>query len=706
MSTTLLTSYLIQGAGAFITAVMFGFFSTTYRRPFLLHWARSTSAMCIMMVGAALSIAVAASGPPTSPTRLTISGVAALAAYMQVAWLLLGSAELLAPQKAERLHQYHPWIFGAATVAALTSIALYATHPDPLGPRYLIRVGVRAAITGIAFIIAALAIGRAREEAPRALGRRLVGAAFVLYAVTQLHLAWTVIVGRSDAIQPSTSLYLGFFQFILVFAMGMGVVIWLLEEEHTKARDTSEKIAQLAFHDPLTGLPNRKLLLDHLTLAIAHARREKASLAVFFIDLDRFKVINDSLGHSVGDKLLQAIATRAKNLMRENDTVARMGGDEFVVLALSVRGIDDAVHIAQKVREAIADPVQIDGRELFVTASMGISIYPNDGDNAETLLKNADTAMYRAKSQGNDMFQLYTPEMNAHAVEQLALESALRRAVETSEFELHYQPIVQMSDSRICSLESMLRWRHPVLGLVRPEQFIRLAESSGMIVPIGEWALRTACKQLALWREEGHRDIRLAVNISSRQLKQLDFVDRVRTILHEESVPATAVEFEITEMSATQSEAVIVDRLRSLHAMGIRISIDDFGTGFSSVSVLKRFPVDALKIDTSFVRDLVLDPNDAAIAAAVVALAKSMGLTVVAEGVENPAQLEFLREQGCEMWQGYLCCPPVQASEIRAVLGRRSGGGMSRIPTPADLEAVKGSEKKDPSIKSIRNISR
>ncbi|HJP61410.1 MAG TPA: bifunctional diguanylate cyclase/phosphodiesterase, partial [Gemmatimonadaceae bacterium] len=354
-----------------------------------------------------------------------------------------------------------------------------------------------------------------------------------------------------------------------------------------------------------------------------------------------------------------------------------------------IHGIEDAVHIAQKVRDAIREPIQIDGRELFVSCSMGIAMYPEDGDQAETLVKNADTAMYRAKSQGNDLLQLYTPEMNAHASEQLALEAALRRAVEHKEFELHYQPIVETTTSRIVSLEAMLRWRHPVLGLVRPEQFIRLAESTGLIVPIGEWTLRTALGQLAEWRSSGYRDLQLAVNLSGRQLKQAEFVTMVREILNETQMPPSALVFEITEMSATESDHAAVNRLRELRQMGVRISIDDFGTGFSSVSVLRHFPVDALKIDTSFVRDLMLDPNDAAIAGAVVALAKSMGLTVVAEGVENPAQLEFLRAQGCEMWQGYLCCPPVQTVEVRAVLGRRSGGAMRKLPTPMDVEAVR-----------------
>jgi EAL domain-containing protein (putative c-di-GMP-specific phosphodiesterase class I) len=279
--------------------------------------------------------------------------------------------------------------------------------------------------------------------------------------------------------------------------------------------------------------------------------------------------------------------------------------------------------------------------------------------------------------------------MNAHASEQLALESALRRAVEAKEFELHYQPIVQTADGRICALESMLRWRHPVLGLVRPEQFLRLAETTGLIVPIGIWALETACRQLKEWRGAGFPELRLAVNLSSRELKQSDLVERVRATLEGQSVPPNAIEFEITEASATQSEPDVVERLRGLRALGIKISIDDFGTGFSSVSVLRVFPVDSLKIDTSFVRDLVLDPNDAAIAAAVVALARSMGLQVIAEGVENPAQLDFLRSHGCEMWQGYLCCPPVVPSEVRAVLSRRMGGAIQRPSHPQDVEAVK-----------------
>jgi diguanylate cyclase (GGDEF)-like protein len=687
-STTLLTSYIVQAAGALITAVLFGFFSRTYRRPFLLHWARAWSAMCIMLMGAALSASV--TDEPLSMSRLSVAAVTAIAGYLQVVWLLFGAVELVSTERAAKLQAQRAWIFAAAIVAGLISFVLFASHPEFSGTQYFVRVGLRASTTGIAFLIAAVCVRWSRsEKAKRSLGRALVGGAFLVYAFTQLHRTWGAIFDQATVNAPAYSLFTGFLSFVLVFAMGLGVVIWLLEEEHDRASTVADEIAQLAFHDPLTGLPTRKLLLDHLGLAIPQARRDKVKLAVIFIDLDRFKNINDSLGHSAGDRVLQTIANRVKCVLREADTVARMGGDEFVVLAPDINGIDDTVHVAQKVRDAIREPMQVEGRELFVSCSMGIALYPNDGDEAELLLKNADTAMYRAKSQGSDLFQLYTPQMNAHAVEQLALETALRRAVESFEFELHYQPIVRTGDGHICTLEAMLRWRHPVLGLVRPEQFLPLAESSGMIVPIGEWTLRTACKQLSDLRLTGYPELRMAVNISSRELKQPDFVDKVRIVLAEQALPASAVELEITEMSATQSETAIIERLRVLREMGVRISIDDFGTGFSSVSVLRVFPVDSLKIDTSFVRDLVLDPNDAAIAAAVVALAKSMGLEVVAEGVENPSQLEFLRAHGCEMWQGYLCCPPVVSSELRTVLGRRSGSSVKRIRTPLDSEIVK-----------------
>ncbi len=686
---TLLASYALQAIGALITAVLFGVFSRTYGKPFLSHWARAWSAMCVMLVGAALG-AMLSSHAATGMERTVISAVTSVAAYLSIAWLLTGAVEVASAERGARVREHQGWILAGAVVVGLIATSLFRSDPEAHGARFMVRVGFRSALTGLAFLFAALSVPMSRAKgAPRSLGRLIVGGALAGYGLQQAHLAWGVFFQSATVGGATYTLFAGFFDFVFSFAVGLGVVIWLLEDEHQSAADTSAKVAQMAFHDPLTGLPNRKLLLDHLTFNILQARRDKESLAVFFLDLDRFKVINDSLGHSAGDKVLQMVATQLKGAVREADSVGRMGGDEFVIVAPQVKGVQDAVRVAQKVRESIRVPVTVDGRELFVSASMGVAIYPNDGETAEDLLKNADTAMYRAKAQGNDLFQLYTPDMNAHASEQLALESALRRAVEAKEFELHYQPIVQTVDGRISTLETMLRWRHPVLGLVRPEQFLKLAESTGLIVPIGQWALKTACCQLKEWRNAGYPELRLAVNLSPRELKQPDLVDQVNEILKAQGIPHNAIEFEITEASATQSETVVIERLRTLRALGIKISIDDFGTGFSSVSVLKTFPVDSLKIDTSFVRDLVLDPNDAAIAAAVVALAKSMGLQVIAEGVENPAQLEFLRSHGCEMWQGYLCCPPVVPGEVRAVLGRRSGSGMPRQSASQDIEAVK-----------------
>jgi predicted signal transduction protein with EAL and GGDEF domain len=390
----------------------------------------------------------------------------------------------------------------------------------------------------------------------------------------------------------------------------------------------------------------------------------------------------------VGDRLLQVVAARLRAVLRETDTVARMGGDEFTVIAPVVHTVEDAISVARKVREAVKEVIAVEGRELFITASIGIGIYPDDGADAGVLLKNADAAMYRAKAQGADIFQLYTAEMNSHAIEQLALESALRRGVDGLEFIMHYQPIVRTADGTICCMEAMLRWRHPVLGLVRPEQFIRLAESTGMIVPIGEWALRSACRQLAEWRADGFPDLRMAVNLSTRQIQQPGLTELVTATLESCGLPPSALELEINETSATESGLDAVKQLAALKALGVGISIDDFGTGYSSLQSLRTFPVDALKIDTTFTRNLVRDANDTAIAVAVIALARSLGLRVIAEGVEHPTQLDFLHSQKCEYWQGYLCSAPVDAAEAKLVL-RRMTAAAGRVLSPVSMGSVR-----------------
>ncbi len=683
MSDSLLASYLIQAVGALITAAIFGGFYREYHKAFLREWALSWAALCVTLAGAGIGVILSWHLPLANPLRIGLSALVGAAGYMQIVWLLFGSNDLLGHRPYSGRER--AVLLGGAAAIGAAVVAIHATDPDGQTIRFMFRAGIRGVIVGFAFVIAAAHVWR--SPGVHGIGRRMVMGAFGLFGLSQFQLLALQLLADPLAVRTSFNIFAGFAQFVLMFAMGLGVVVWLLEEQHAAATANAAQVQTLALHDPLTGLPNRKLFLDHLNLAISTARRSKHKLAVLFVDLDRFKLVNDSLGHPVGDKLLQIVAARLRGALRETDTVARMGGDEFTVLAPIIHTVEDAISVARKVRESIKEMFAIEGRELFVTASIGIGIFPDDGADAATLLKNADAAMYRAKAQGADLFQLYTAEMNSHAIEQLALESALRRGVEGLEFLMHYQPIVRTEDGTICCMEAMLRWKHPVLGLVRPEQFLKLAESTGMIVPIGEWAIKAACKQIAEWRADGFPELRVAVNMSTRQIQQNGMADFVRHALEMYNVPPSALELEINETSATESGADAVRQLNALKQLGVGISIDDFGTGYSSLSSLRTFPVDALKIDTSFTRNLVRDANDTAIAVAVIALARSLGLRVIAEGVEHPAQLDFLHAQQCEFWQGYLCCAPVDANEAKLVLRRMAAAG-GRILSPVVLGAV------------------
>jgi diguanylate cyclase (GGDEF)-like protein/PAS domain S-box-containing protein len=400
----------------------------------------------------------------------------------------------------------------------------------------------------------------------------------------------------------------------------------------TERKKAEEQIRSLAYHDILTGLPNRLLFNDRLSVAVAQAHRVGKRLGVLFLDLDRFKVINDSLGHSQGDRLLQAVAERLQGSLREGDTVARLGGDEFILLLPGISRADDAARVAEKVLDCLKLPFRVEARELYVTASLGISLYPDDGLDADTLVKNADTAMYRAKDQGRDNYQLYTHAMNETAVERLALESGLRKALSHGELEVHYQPLLDIGTGRVHGVEALLRWRHPERGLVLPGDFIQLAEVTSLILPMGPWILRTACAQARAWQVAGHPNLCVAVNLSARQFQQPDLVAQVRRALEETGLPPSSLDLEITESHAMQNAEATILTLRELKSLGVRISIDDFGIGYSSLSYLRRLPIDTLKIDQSFVRDISTDPDDAAIATAVIALAHTLKLRVVAEG--------------------------------------------------------------------------
>jgi diguanylate cyclase (GGDEF)-like protein len=438
-----------------------------------------------------------------------------------------------------------------------------------------------------------------------------------------------------------------------------------LEEERARAAIAEHR----AYHDALTGLPNRYLLLDRLERAVMRARRAKTQVAVLFLDLDRFKVINDSLGHTAGDQLLRAVGRQIDGVVRKTDSVARVGGDEFMILCPGIRSGDDLARIAIKVLDCLRGPHVLEGREVFISASVGISLYPTDGEDPETLVKNADAALHRAKALGGDRHQLYHTELNRRAMERLQLETSLRLAASRNEFVLHYQPIVDLSENVLHGCEALLRWQHPELGLLTPEAFLETAEITGVLSQVNPWLFETACHEARRLESLVGRPIAMAVNVSARQFSEPGLVEMVQRALEATGLDSRLLEIEITESLAMQKAGVTVEALSQLKELGVKISIDDFGTGYSSLSYLPRFPIDTLKIDRSFVSE-VEHSGDAAIIASVVALARALGLATVAEGVETDEQLAAVSEEGCDRAQGYLFSRPVSREELQEWIQR------------------------------------
>src|SRR5713226_6438513 len=439
--------------------------------------------------------------------------------------------------------------------------------------------------------------------------------------------------------------------------------------QRTHAED---QLRFIATHDPLTELPTRAMFNERLRHALHQGVRYNRGLAVMFIDIDRFKVVNDSLGHSAGDRLLQNCAKRLTECLRESDIVARLGGDEFVVMIENFTGPRDAIAVAQKILHDLAKPFFVDGQEFLMSASIGISTFPDDGADVETLVKNADIAMYRAKDQGRNNYQFYSAQMNKHTFERLAMESSLRRAVEHNEFLLHYQPKLDLRTGAIAGVEALVRWQHPDWGMVSPAQFIPLAEETGLIVQIGEWVLKAACEQNKQWRDQGIPALRVAVNLSARQFAQKTLLSDVARTIAQSGLTPDCLELEITESLVMTNPEHATETLHKLKAMGITLSIDDFGTGYSSLAYLKRFPIDCVKIDRSFIKDIPTEADDMAITKGVIALGHSLRLKVVAEGVETVEQQDFLRSNDCDEMQGYLFSKPLPAEEVTALLKSHS----------------------------------
>src|SRR5437867_2333610 len=658
-----------QTVAAIVMAVLLLGFQRQYRKTYVRHWTLSWAALAAYYVCSSIGMGLGLGYdmPSAHPVRLLTATLAGIFGYTTIVWLLFGIYELLR-RRPVRIRFY--WRTLAAVAAFGVITALLFVGPDAVSStRYFVRIGIRSLIASLAYLGSSIAFWQVRKRR-RGVGFTMFSVALLLYGLQQAYLFGASIGWRFLA-QSTGTIYLGYVGFLLQAITGMSMIACLLEDEREASELATVEMEHLAYHDAPTGLPNRPLFMDRLIMALAQAGRSNQKLAVFFLDLDRFKDINDSLGHSTGDGLLKAVAERIRRCVREGDTVARFGGDEFTLLIPRIDHVEDAAKIAQKILETLKIPFSISDHELFVTTSVGISIYPNDGGDPETLVRNADSAMYRAKDQGRDNYQLYAPAMNARALERLALENMLRKAISHRELVLFYQPIADMKTKTIVGVEALIRWKHPELGLLSPAHFISVAETSGLIIAIGDWVLRTACKQTKMWQKRLDSHLTVAVNLSARQFQQPNLAEIISEVLEETGLDAKCLELEITESNAMQNAENTIYTLRELKALGVRIAMDDFGNGYSSLNYLKRFPIDTLKLDQSFVREITTDPTDAAIATAVIAMAHSLDLKVIGEGVETEEQFAFLTKQRCDRIQGYLFSAPLAPDQLEAYLLQR-----------------------------------
>jgi diguanylate cyclase (GGDEF)-like protein len=663
------TSNAAQAAGAFALAMVLVGFHRLYQRPYLLTWAWSWWAFCVGLITEALSLSMVSHLPPTAPARLAASLASITAGYWQAAWLLFGSYEATAARLLSR--GFRRAVLAALLLLAIGSVTLTLyTTPEV---RFLARVGLRTFLLGTAFLAAAWGVWSSRTRGS-GLGRRLVAGAFLLYGLNQIHYLVIIVTQMVNLSSMTYSAYLGPFDFLFQSLIGIGMVTWLLEDERQRVLAAADRIEHLAHHDSLTDLPNRGLMVQHLRKALTQAGARRERLVVLFLDLDRFKVVNESLGNRQGDELLKAFSERLRHNLRGTDLIARVAADEFAILLPSVEGEGTAVRVAEKILAVTRLPFSLQEREVYLTASLGVSRYPEDGADAETLLKRAEIAMVRVKETSRDGHQLYTQGMDSHSLEQLSLGADLRRelAQHGGGLTLFYQPVLDSKRRRIDGVEALLRWHHPARGLMTPGEFLWLAEASGLANVLDLWVLRTACREVEVWRREGAAELLLAVNLSARSFQQPDLLQRVQDVLTETGFPPCSLVLEITETLAMQNAEATLAVLRGLKELGVRIAIDDFGTGYSSLSYLTTFPIDTLKLDRSFVHTIGKARGSEEVAAAVIALAVSLEIAVIAEGVEEQRQMRWLQGLGCDQFQGYLFSPPLPAAECHDLVFQES----------------------------------
>jgi len=632
----------------------------SFKTSYVLHWTLSFASLAVFHAAtASMSFRDGVAEPFVLIFGSVIGGAAA---YLQLGWLIWGTAEL-AKRKEIKVAEPQRVLLLLAGVGILSGAIPFFVGRDAAVHRFFY-LGLHALGAALTFVVAASAVRRFRG-----VGFTVPAIAIGIYGLVQLDEFINIMrsVVAHGASLPMLSV--GVSELAGSAVVALGAVLIVLEDQREMSALASSQVEQLAYYDTLTGLPNRSLFSDRLAVALGHANRHRYKLAILFLDIDRFKQINDSLGHTVGDRLLKIVSTRIRSAIREEDTVARFGGDEFTVLIHIIGKIEDAGKIAQKILDALKTPITIDERDFVVTSSIGISVYPLDGADGETLIRNADTAMYRAKDLGRNSYQFYAATMNHKALEALEIENGLRRALANNEFVLYYQPLVDVSSATVFGLEALIRWQHPELGLLRPDRFIPAAEQSGLIIAIGRWVLHEACKQAAEWHRRGHKVV-MAVNLSGRQFSDVDLINHIQDALASAGLKAEYLELEITEGYAMKDVQKAIQTLKQLKSIGVRIAIDDFGTGYSCLSYLKQFPIDTLKLDGSFVRDLAA-PEDAQIALGVIALAHSLKLKVIAEGVETISQLAFLKEHACDRLQGYLFSRPMPPANFDRFMNQK-----------------------------------
>ncbi len=653
---------LVQGAFASVLAVLLHRFYRRLGRSYLREWSLAWVAIGFAFVAGAWSVGEVGRLPSSHWSRLLGTAVYTVGGYWHAAWLLFGSVAIAGGRViAPRLGRA---ILTGLAVFGIASTLLFAFDPAAGGERHLLRVGVRSLVLAIALLSAGAVLGRVARRGSGGTGPGFVGLAFAASGLDHLG-EFLSVVGWIPSLP---AFVLAPLEVMLTGLLGLATVVWLLEEEQHRLRDAARQIERLAYYDVTTGLPNRKLFVDRLRFWLDRARRSEMCGALFFLDLDRFKQVNDRWGHEVGDQLLSAVADRLLHSVREGDTVARLGGDEFTILLPGIAATGDAGRKAGEILERLRQPLPVGDKALFASASLGVAMFPGDGLEAAVLLRKADSAMYRAKETGRGCYVLYDEAVADTAGERFELETALREGRLEQGLELHYQPIVRSGSGEIVGAEALVRWNHPERGLLAPAEFLFAAESAAVSEAISRWVLTTACRTIAGWRQRHLPGLRIAVNLTARAFEDRHLAEMVTGILSETGLPASALELEITETMALLQISNPASILAELRSQGTRVAVDDFGTGYSSLSYLRELPIEIVKLDSSFIRDLGRRPRDSRIVGAVIQLAHGLGLEVVAEGVEEEGQMAVLEMLHCDRMQGYLFSRPLPAAEFESLL--------------------------------------